>query len=364
MKNKKIKIIIIVGARPNFIKIAPLFKYFKKYSKRVMPIIVHTGQHYDNLMSRVFFKELNIPKPKYDLGVGSGLHGQQTGKILIKLEGVYLKENPDLVVVVGDVNSTLAGALAAVKIHIPVAHIEAGVRSYDKSMPEEINRIVTDRVADILLCPTQNAVRNLKKEAITKGVFNVGDLNYDSFLNKLRTAHQKSKILNELRLAPKKYYLLTIHRPANVDNLDNFKNIIKTIVDSRTNVVFPVHPRTKKQLEKLKIKEFKNLKLIDPVGYLDMLILEESALKIITDSGGVQKEAYFLKTPCITLRDCTEWTETMIGGWNILVCRNNIPKLQKIIKSPCRPKKYQRFFGDGRAAEKIVKILSNSRRFS
>ncbi|MDD5164171.1 MAG: UDP-N-acetylglucosamine 2-epimerase (non-hydrolyzing) [Patescibacteria group bacterium] len=352
------KVLCVVGARPNFIKIAPLFKEFKKYQK-IKPILVHTGQHYDYKMSGAFFKELNIPKPNYNLGIKAGLHGEQTGKTMIEFEKVCLKEKPDLVIVVGDVNATLAGALVAAKLHIPVAHIEAGLRSGDMNMPEEINRILTDHISDILFCPTPTAIKNLKKENIIKNVYNTGDLMYDVFLKNIKIAQKKSKILKILDLKPKAYCLLTIHRASNVDNPENLKKILEAIQESNEKVIFPIHPRTQKQLKKLKLKIEKcKLKIITPVGYLDMLWLEKNAKKILTDSGGVQKEAYFAKTPCITLRDTIEWIETRKYGWNILV-GNNKKKIIKAIKFFNPKEKQINCFGDGRTAKKIVKNILN-----
>jgi UDP-N-acetylglucosamine 2-epimerase (non-hydrolysing) len=355
---KRIKILCVVGARPNFIKIAPLFEEFKRY-KTIKPVLVHTGQHYDFEMSKVFFQELKIPKPDYNLEVGSGTHAWQTAKIMEKLEPVILKEKPDLVIVVGDVNSTLAGALTAAKLNIPVAHIEAGLRSFDFSMPEEINRVLTDRISTFLFCPTKTAVKNLKKEGIKKGVYNVGDITYDTFLKYIGIAQKKSQILKKLNLKPKSYFLLTLHRPSNVDNLENLKNILEAIGESGEKVVFPVHPRTKKQLKKFKhliTYKLTNFRFIDPVGYLDMLCLEKNAKKIITDSGGIQKEAYWVKVPCVTLRNTTEWVETVKAGWNVLVGENK-NKLIKVIKSFQTNKRQFSFFGNGKTSEKILKIL-------
>ncbi|MDD2696653.1 MAG: UDP-N-acetylglucosamine 2-epimerase (non-hydrolyzing) [Candidatus Pacebacteria bacterium] len=349
------KVLIVVGARPNFIKVTPILKEFKKYNS-VKSILVHTGQHYDFEMSQIFFKDLEIPKPNYNLGVGVGSHARQTAKIMEKLEPVILREKPDLVIVVGDVNSTLAGALTAAKLNIPVVHVEAGLRSYDKTMPEEINRLLTDHISKSLFCPTETAVKNLKKEGIKKGLYRVGDIMYDTLLNSKLKA-QSSKLLRRLRLKPKQYLLLTIHRASNTDNLENLRKIITTIGESGEKVVFPIHPRTKKQLKKLKLK-IKNwkLRIIAPLGYLDMLVLENNAKKILTDSGGVQKEAYWLKVPCLTLRKETEWIETVKDGWNILVGQNKV-KILKAIKN-FQPKGPQhRHFGNGRTAKMITNIL-------
>lgn len=347
------KILTVVGARPNFIKVAPLFEEFKRY-KDIEPILVHTAQHYDYEMSQIFFRELRIPKPDYNLGVGSGTHAWQTAKIIEKLEPVILKEKPALVIVVGDVNSTLAGALVAAKLNIPIAHIEAGLRSYDKTMPEEINRVLTDHLSDFLFCPTKTAVENLKKEGITRGVYKVGDIMLDTLKSsKLKT--RDLKVLKRLKLKPKSYILLTVHRPQNVDNLENLKKIIAAVQESGEKIIFPLHPRTKKQLRKLESRNLK-LEIIPPVGYLDMLILEKNAKKILTDSGGIQKEAYWLKVSCITLRNETEWVETVESGCNILVgCDRN--RILKAIKHFESNKKCYGFFSKGSCTPKIIKII-------
>lgn len=357
---KKIKILCVVGARPNFIKIAPLFEEFKKH-KIIKPILVHTGQHYDYKMSQVFFQDLKIPKPDYNLNIGSGLHGEQTGKTMIEFEKVCLKENPDSVVVVGDVNSTIAGAIVAAKLHIPIAHIEAGLRSFDKTMPEEINRILTDHISDYLFCPTKTAVKNLKDEGIEKGVYNVGDLMYDVFLNSKIKAG-KSKILQKIGVSSKKYLLLTVHRPSNVDNAKKLKEIFKACDETGEKVIFPIHFRTKNNIKKFKIpiKKYKNILLVEPVGYIDMICLENNAKKIITDSGGVQKEAYWLKIPCITLRNQTEWVETVENGWNTLIDIKK-EKIINAIKKFNPEKKQQKHFGNGDTAKKIIKIIYNNK---
>ena len=357
MKKNKIKIIIVAAARPNFMKVAPLLKEIKKH-KKIKPILVHTGQHYDYQMSGAFFKELNIPKPNYNLGVKAGLHGEQTGKTMIEFEKVCLKEKPDLVIVVGDVNATLACALVAAKLHVKVAHIEAGLRSRDMSMPEEINRILTDHISEYLFCPTETGVKNLKEEGIIKNVYNVGDLMYDAFLQNIKIAKKKSKILRTLNLKPRDYSILTLHRAGNVDNQKKIKIIIDAIQKSEEKIIFPIHPRTEKQLKKLKIENCK-LKIVNPVGYLDMLYLEKNAKKILTDSGGVQKEAYWLKVPCITLRKETEWVETVKNGWNVLVGTNK-EKIIRAVKNFNPKRKQQKHFGSGRSAKKIVKILIDS----
>ncbi len=352
---RKIKIIVIAGARPNFVKIAPLFEEFKKH-KGIKPVLVHTGQHYDFNMSKVFFKNLNIPKPDYNLNIGSGLHGEQTANAITGIEKICLKEKPDLMVVLGDVNSTLAGALAAVKLHIPLCHIEAGLRSYDKKMPEEINRILTDHVSALLFCPTKTAVDNLRKEGITKGVYNTEDIMYDVFLKNIKIARKEPKILKNLNLKPKNYMLLTIHRASNTGDFKKLKKIIEAAAKSGKNIVFPCHPGTRNKIKKAKLPEFSNLKIINPVGYIDMIALEDNSEKIITDSGGVQKEAYWLKVPCITLRDNTEWVETAKTKWNILT-GSDYSKIIKAIKYFNPPSKRHNYFGSGRAAQKMIKII-------
>ncbi|ASJ11444.1 non-hydrolyzing UDP-N-acetylglucosamine 2-epimerase [Thermococcus thioreducens] len=353
------KIATIVGARPQFIKMAPVSREFEKAG--IDEVIVHTGQHYDYEMNRVFFEQLNIREPDYYLGVGSGTHGYQTGEMLKRIEEVLTREKSDLVLVYGDTNSTLAGALAAVKLHIKVAHVEAGLRSFDKRMPEEINRVLTDHVSDYLFAPTETAVKNLHNEGIKKGVYLTGDVMYDALLHNIKIARRNSKILEKLSLKPKEYLLATVHRAENTDNRRNLERIVEAFVESGEFIVFPAHPRTQKYLKAYgligKIKSVGNVMLIPPVGYLDMLVLEENAGKILTDSGGVQKEAYFLKVPCITLREKTEWVETVEDGWNILVGADKEEILKAIKEFEPNGETYTYKFGDGKASEKIVKIL-------
>jgi UDP-N-acetylglucosamine 2-epimerase (non-hydrolysing) len=356
MRNsKKLKIAVIVGTRPNFIKLAPLIAALSK-SPRFQTKIINTNQHYDRQMSDVFFKELKIKNPDYNLKIKPGTQGQQTGEIIIKLEKIYAKEKFDMVIVIGDVTSTLAGALAAKQLHIKVAHIEAGMRSYNKEMPEEINRTLTDHMSDILLCPTKTAADNLKKENITKNIYVVGDLMHKTLMQNIKLT-KKSSILTKLKLKPKKYILLTIHRQSNTDNKTNLSNIIKAIIKSKEPTVFPIHPRTKKLLTKIKIPKTNTLKIIDPLGYIDMLTLEKNAKKILTDSGGIQKEAYWLKIPCITLRDDTEWVETVENKWNILVGTNQ-NKIIKAIKNFLPPRKQKKYQIDKNTCKKILETLS------
>ena len=383
-----LKIASIVGARPQFIKIAPLIHTIQNYNN-IDHLIIHTGQHYDYEMSQVFFEELGLKTPDYHLGVGSGNHGYQTGEMLKRIEEILISEKPHVVIVYGDTNSTLAGALAAVKLHIPVAHIEAGLRSFNKKMPEEINRIVTDHVSDFLFCPTKTAVDNLKKEGFTNifndgklideasidnysllttehlpAVINVGDIMYESLLLYFKLAEKKSNILKKLGLISKKYYLITLHRAENTENTFRFKNIweaLNIIAQMGTKIIFPIHPRTSKLINSLHLKAHSNLILIKPVSYLDMLMLEANAQKILTDSGGVQKEAFFFKIPCITLRDETEWVETVTAGWNTLVGANT----QKIVKAVNSFSGYlnksSNFYGDAQTSKKIICILLKSK---
>ncbi len=352
------RIATIVGARPQFIKMAPVSRELRKHFDE---IVIHTGQHYDYDMNRIFFEQLNIPEPDYYLGVGSGSHGYQTGEMIKRIEEVLIKEKPDLVLVYGDTNSTLAGALAAVKLHIKIAHVEAGLRSFDKRMPEEVNRVLTDHISDYLFAPTETAVENLYKEGINTGVYLTGDVMYDALLHNIKIARDKSKTLRELGLRSKNYLLATVHRAENTDDRSKLENIINAFVESGEPIVFPAHPRTRKYLEAYGLMEIvskaDNIILINPVGYLDMLVLEENAKKILTDSGGVQKEAYFLKVPCITLRERTEWVETVEDGWNTLVGANKEKILKAIWEFEPMGKTYTYRFGNGRASERVVQIL-------
>jgi len=327
-------------------------------------------------MDKVFFEELRIPKPHYHLGVGSGSHARQTGLMLERIEAVLEKEKPEIVVVYGDTNSTLAGALAAAKLKIPVAHVEAGLRSYNRAMPEEINRLLTDHLSDLLFCPTVQAVQNLLKEGIKDGrrrvVKRVGDVMYDSILFYSHLAEQRSTILKDLsllsntpnsELVTPNYYLVTLHRAENTDDPKRLKSILKALKELGKDipVIFPLHPRTRKMMEIYHLAgETKGVKLINPVSYLDMLKLEKNAKTILTDSGGIQKEAYWFRVPCFTLRKETEWVETIESGWNVLVGTETAKILHEVKKrvGGRRPPKVTKLFGDGKASEKIVQILS------
>jgi UDP-N-acetylglucosamine 2-epimerase len=352
------KIASVVGARPQFIKCAPLSRILRQEQHEVL---IHTGQHYDAELSQVFFDQLAIPQPDYNLGVGSGPHGEQTAQMLCRIEEVLVKEKPQGVLVYGDTNSTLAGALAAAKLHIPVVHVEAGLRSYNRRMPEEINRVLSDRISSLLFCPTETAVQNLGREGIVAGVHNTGDVMYDAVLHNLKQAERSSDVLERLHLQPGEFYLATVHRAGNTDDAENLKNILSALEKLDKPVVFPIHPRTRKALKKIKLKLAATsaaVRLVDPVGYLDMLMLEKQALKILTDSGGVQKEAYFLGVPCITLRQETEWIETLQGGWNVLTgAHPQAIALAVSLEKPSGPP--SNVFGDGRAAEKMVSLLDH-----
>jgi len=344
----------IVGARPQFIKCAPVSRELRKYFNE---IIIHTGQHYDKNMSQDFFKELDIPEPDFNLGVGSANHGEQTAKMLIAIEKILIDLKPAIVLIYGDTNSTIAGALAASKLHIPVAHVEAGLRSYNRKMPEEINRIVADKLSKYLFVPTQTAVCNLSKEGQTKGVYNVGDVMFDSFLFNLDRINV-DEILGKFHLDSKNYILATVHRPQNTDNPAILKALISTLENLNELILLPIHPRTRNLMRKFNITvNSKNLKLVEPVSYQEMIALEKHAHVIITDSGGVQKEAYFAGVPCIVLRGETEWVELVENGWAVLV-GNQFEKLPETITGLLTFKPTaDKFFGDGHASRKIVEIL-------
>lgn len=352
------KIVSVVGARPQFIKLSPLSKELRKKHRE---IVVHTGQHYDYELSRVFFSELSIPRPDYNLGIGSAEHGAQTGRMLAGIEEVLLFEKPDLAIVYGDTNSTLAGALAAAKHNIPVAHVEAGLRSFVKSMPEEINRVLTDHVSSLLFCPTPTSVKNLKSEGITKGVHPVGDVMYDSLKGNLAAAERKSKIMRKLGLVGSEFYLVTIHRAENTDDKRKLKKITRIVTNLDRKTVFPVHPRTRNRLAEFRLLDGlvrrDDLLLIDPVSYLDMLLLEKNARCVLTDSGGVQKEASFLRTPCLTLREETEWVETVESGLNTIVGLKQEDVLRNLGKKVAPRRSVRIGFGEGKASQNIAKVL-------
>ena len=349
------KVASIVGARPQFIKAAPLDRELRSTGQHV---IIHTGQHYDYAMSAVFFEELRIPEPDYNLGVGSASHGKQTGEMLIRIEETLIQENPNCGVVYGDTNSTLAAALAAAKLHLPLAHVEAGLRSFDRGMPEEINRVLTDHVADVLFCPTETAVDNLSREGITEGVFNFGDVMYDAVLQSNELVDREPGVLDSLAVQPGRYLLVTVHRPANTDNDENLRGILDALNQIEEEVILPAHPRTSQAIDRIGYKLASNVRLLEPVSYLGMLALEKNARLILTDSGGVQKEAYFFGVPCITLRDETEWVETVDAGWNLLAGASTARILDAV--HSFRPQGQRPLvFGDGKASEKIAQHLAS-----
>jgi UDP-GlcNAc3NAcA epimerase len=340
-------ILTIVGARPQFIKASPVSSALT--ATGLHEILVHTGQHFDEEMSAVFFEELNIPSPAYNLEINGLGHGAMTGRMLERLEGVMLAERPDLVLVYGDTNSTIAGALAAAKLHIPLAHVEAGLRSFNRHMPEEVNRVVTDHLSTLLFCPTQTAVRNLAAEGITSGVYAVGDVMYDTTLAAVVRAEQCSKILETLELEPRSYAVSTIHRAENTDDPDRIMNILAWLMNAaqKLPVILPLHPRTRKLIGAQSFSP--RIRVVEPLGYLDMTRLVHHAAAVFTDSGGLQKEAYFHRVPCVTLRDETEWIETVNAGWNRLW------KVQTY-RSRCDIQEY----GDGKCALRIAQIIRDA----
>ncbi len=358
------RIVTIVGARPQFVKVAALSRAIKKY-KSLKNIVIHTGQHYDQNMSEIFFNELQIPIPSFNLNVGSGSHGQQTGRMLEGIEKLLLEINPRCVIIYGDTNSTLSGALAAVKLHIPLAHIEAGLRSFNRKMPEEINRIVADRLSDFLFTPTDTATENLVNEGISPAsIFQVGDVMHDAVLFYGQHAETNSKILQQLHLVSRLYVLATIHRAENTDDVVRLKNIFEflNVLAKKYMVVVPLHPRTKQMLiaDNLYCIFEKNIFFIDPVGYLDMINLEKHAALVVTDSGGVQKEAFFYGRPCVVLRDETEWIELEQLGWNKIISpKNDFQKISvmanEFIKQFSPKKCYP--YGRGNSSELIVQEL-------
>lgn len=392
------KIASIVGARPQFIKVAVISRAIQTHnleeggSAPVKELIIHTGQHYDDNMSRVFFEELDLPEPHHHLGISGPSHGAMTGRMLEAVERVLLEESPDWVMVYGDTNSTLAGALAAAKLNIPVAHVEAGLRSFNRRMPEEVNRVLTDHVASLLFCPTRQAVENLLREGFghvvdleagaadpgsggganpNRGsypvVYQVGDVMYDAALYYGPKAERASRILEDLGLAGRSYVLATVHRAENTDDPRRLAEIFRGLaaVAEKLPVVVPVHPRTRKELEKAGVSAGSSgLRLLDPVGYLDMMRLEKQARVIVTDSGGVQKEAFFYGVPCVTLRQETEWTELVALGWNRLVGTKADSMVQAVEEmaaaAPFRPGG-DGVYGHGAAGKLILGILLGHR---
>lgn len=376
------KIITVIGARPQIIKAAAISRAIKNnFSDKILEVIVHTGQHYDENMSQIFFKELEIPFPNYNLNVGSRSHGEQTAKMLEGLENIYLKEKPDAVIVYGDTNSTIAGALAAAKIHIPVIHIEAGLRSFNKAMPEEINRIACDHMSTLLFTPSETGHRNLLNEGIKNDqneaaridnpkIYLCGDIMYDNSLYFSAMSEQKSKILKELEITTNEFILCTIHRDTNTDDKSNLNAIFRALLriqkTSNLKIVLPQHPRTKEKLNShldenllTEINQNKNFKIIPPTGFLDIISLEKNARLIITDSGGLQKEAFFFQKPCVILRDQTEWIEIVENG-NALIAGANELKIISSVETLIKRTDYTypNLYGDGNAANFICKKIT------
>jgi len=357
------KIISVVGARPNFMKVAPLHKAFQKYRDSVQHLICHTGQHYDENMSKVFFEDLELPKPDFYLGIGSGSHAKQTAGIMVEFEKILLQEKPDLVIVVGDVNSTIACTLTACKLHIKTAHVEAGLRSFDRDMPEEINRLLTDQISDLLFITEKSSIYNLKNEGISDNkVFFVGNVMIDSLKNYLPKA-TKSGILEKLSLKPHNYVLMTMHRPSNVDSQEQLKDLVHLMnsISVKRKVIFPIHPRTKKNLEDYLLINSINKKVIlsEPIGYIDFLCLLRQSELVITDSGGIQEETTYLGIQCITSRSTTERPITVEIGTNHLVgdsYQKAEEKALQILNGKIKKGKIPDFW-DGNSAERIVKII-------
>jgi UDP-GlcNAc3NAcA epimerase len=350
-----VKVFTIVGARPQFVKAAPVCRALRQ---RHQETLVHTGQHYDDNMSKVFFDELEIPKPDINLEIGSGSHGAQTGAMLIQIEKLLFDAQPNWVLVYGDTNSTLAGTLAASKLGIRVAHVEAGLRCFNRALPEEVNRVVTDHLSNLLLCPSKGAVNNLRNEGIRDGVHLVGDVMFEALSFAVERSSRNSQVLRELQLQTKKFLLATVHRAENTDDPARLACILAALAELSETVVFPVHPRTRKVLQSQGLSWPSNVRAIDPVGYLDMVQLEKAARIILTDSGGIQKEAYWLGVPCVTMRGETEWTETVEYGWNRVVGadREKIVNAARTLTPPAaRPPLY----GDGTTARRIVELLES-----
>jgi UDP-GlcNAc3NAcA epimerase len=350
------KILSVVGARPEFVQAMPVSQAMRTGHQE---ILVHTGQHYDYQMSQAFFDELDIPVPDYNLGAGSATQAQQTAEIMVGMEKVLLEEKPDFVIMRGDTNSSLAAALVASKLNIPFAHVEAGERSFNRTMPEEINRLVADRLANLHFCVSQVAEQNLSAEGITESVYWVGDVMLDALLYARPIARAKSKILEKLQIEPHNYSLVTIHRAANTDDPKRLKQIVAALNQTSETVILPVHPRTQKALSGLHVHFEDNVRIIEPVGYFDMLVLEENARLIATDSGGVQREAYYLEIPCLTLRDETEWIGTVETGWNKLTGADQDLILENWFDF-IPPTDHPPIYGVGNAAQRIVDALNAS----
>ncbi|WP_440764709.1 non-hydrolyzing UDP-N-acetylglucosamine 2-epimerase [Natronorubrum sp. DTA7] len=348
-------VLSVVGARPQFVK---AFVVSRELRTQHDELLVHTGQHYDEELSDVFFEELGIPEPDFNLGIGSKSHAKQTAQMMTDLEDLVDDYDPDVVLCYGDTNSTLAAALVASKMDTQLAHVEAGLRSFNREMPEEVNRILTDHVSDILFTPSERAVGHLESEGITENVHNVGDVMYDALLSAREKATGQSTILEDLALEDEEYLLATVHRPRNTDNRERLETIIASLAADPRRVVLPAHPRTLDRLERYDLLETAEdeLTLIDPVGYLDFITLQADAEIIVTDSGGIQKEAFFLDVPCVTLREETEWPETVDAGGNVLVGAN-ADAIERALTNPPQSSSDARPYGDGTAAKQITRVL-------
>jgi UDP-N-acetylglucosamine 2-epimerase len=364
LRHSSMRIASVVGARPNFIKLAPIHRAISTISEHV---IIHTGQHYDFEMSEIFFKEFKLPEPDFNLGIGPGTQGFQIGEMIKGLEQIFLKNNKfDLVLVYGDTNSTLAGAIAANRLGFRTAHVESGLRSYDRRMPEEINRILTDNICDYLFAPTRIAVKNLKREHVHGKIFNTGDVAVEIIKE---TEKKYSPVVDKLGISPKSYILFTMHRAENTNSKDRMLSIIRMFeMLNDVEIVFPIHPRTRRMLiendlyDQLEI--CKNVRTIQPLGYIDFIKLMQNAAKVVTDSGGVQKESYLLHVPCITIRRSTEWVETVKAGWNLII-DNDIKKIVKACREWNPTKPFKPIFGNGNSSTNIknliVSILSSGK---
>lgn len=353
---KRLKVCTVVGTRPQFVKAAAVTPVLREVAEEVL---IHTGQHYDYEMSQVFFDQLHIPAPHYNLGVGSGSHGAQTGAMLVAVEKVLLEEKPDVVLVYGDTNSTLAGSLAAVKLHIPVVHVEAGLRACRLDIPEEVNRVLTDHASSLLCAPTETAMLNLEKEGLSQRSVLTGDVMVDVLESVRRRVEMRSDRLKKLGLQKGGYFLLTLHRPANVDEMTRLRSILNAISVLPKPILFPLHPRTRASIRRFGLEALvaqPPFVCVEPLGYTDMVVAESFAAAILTDSGGVQKEAYLLEVPCVTLRDETEWTETVEAGWNHLV-GSDLGGIATLIERASKPSTHPPLFGDGHAGEKVVEAL-------
>jgi UDP-GlcNAc3NAcA epimerase len=350
------KVASVVGARPQFIKAAVVSRVLRE---RHTEILIHTGQHYDDNMSALFFDELGIPAPDVNLGIGSASHGEQTGLMLAQIEKVLLDREPDWVLVYGDTNSTLAGALSGAKLGIRVAHVEAGLRSFNRRMPEEINRVLTDHVSDLLLCPSKTAMDNLEREGITRGAYLVGDVMADALWFAVEAARSRSQVMARLGIGKGCYLLVTVHRAENTDDPTRLSSILNALNSLGEPVIFPIHPRTRLAMSQLECAPAPHVRIIEPVGYLDMVTLEQNARLVLTDSGGIQKEAYWLGVPCVTLRDETEWSETVQAGWNVIVGAD-ASRIADAVEHLSPPDERPELYGDGKAAQRCVSLLESA----